>query len=178
MTDDIKKQISDRYFKEYLQQIEKGPGIGGKLVRSLKTKELMIPCLVALTSVAIAVPPLAMAAGVFSGAFLYGSVAMGAVGLATSLAQLASVSKTRQDINLLAQKSINQDIDNGKLINRYKNDLIADQRQKLSTVSQSLSVLEQVSKLEDFDKVAVRPSETLKDSPAKPSASPKINCLK
>jgi|GEM_PF-1557888 tellurite resistance protein len=97
-----------------------------------------------------------------------------AIGLAGTIARRRTAS--------IARKSIAQDINNSQLINRYKNDLIDDERQKLATIRKILPALEQVSKIEDFEKVAAKRAEIRKETAIKPAAAAlrgkKTNSLK
>lgn len=160
MTENIRKQITDRYYKDYFKRAEQGPGLRAKLARSWDAcTTVMAGCGLVTTAsavVSMVAPVVATAAFAFGYASMIAGVAVGASGTIA-----------RHKTATLARRNIAADIDNGQLLNRYKDDLIADEYQKLASANKMLPVLRQVSMIEDFQNVADKRAEINKDLAAK-----------
>lgn len=160
MTENIRKQITDRYYKDYFKRAAQGPGLRAKLARSWDVCTTVMAGCAAVSAAVNMVPLLVPAAASAAFALGYASLTI-AVGIGIS----GTVARHRT--KSLARKNIAADIDNGQLLNRYKDDLIADEYQKLASANKMLPVLRQVSMIEDFQNVTDKRAEINKDLAAK-----------
>lgn len=164
MENDIKTQISEHYFQGYYKKAAQGPGLRARLTRFAETGLMVMGGCAAMGAAIAALPVLVPAFAASAFTLSYGLLITGAaIGL--------SGIEARRQTKIVARQNIARDIENGQLLNRYKSDLIADEQRKLTTATQILPVLEQVSKLEDFQKVAVKRAEIVQDLTAQRAAA-------
>lgn len=160
MTEYVKADIKSRYFDEYLEGVAQESGSWAKLALSPKKSFTFLGGFVlatmASTALILVAPPVGLALTFVS--------ATTGVGVATFCQHAA----TRMANT--THKKIAKDINNGQLLARYKNDLVAEENRKLSAATKVLSALEGASTLDDFQNVAAKRAELVNESVAKPAA--------
>lgn len=165
MTEYVKQDMTRRYFQEYFNRAKKGAGLWPMVARSSRAF-VAIGAGGAVVSIAMAtILPVTIPAVAYT---------LGKLGVAAGIVTCGV--RAKHKVAEIARKDIAKDIDNGALLPRYKNDLLADERWRLSAATKILSAIEKASTLDDFQNVAAKRAELVNESAAQrpaPKSAPK-----